>query len=76
MEKLQSYEQGMASKFGGGSKCYKINKALEKITIIINESYFWRTHRKFHTILTFNHYTIVILYFTIATLCLALVSKS
>lgn len=31
----------------------------------MNENYFWKNYRKFHAILSYNHYTVLIIYFTL-----------
>jgi len=45
---------------------------IQKFNLFVNESYFWKNYRTFHSLLTFNHYFILSVYFIVSIMVMAL----
>jgi hypothetical protein len=52
-------------KFMGKSKLEIFKKLWLNISLIVNENFLWRKHRRLHSIVTFNHYVILFVFFTL-----------
>ena len=75
-EKNKELEAHLTKKFNDQSRCEALKAQFLKFSLFINENYFWRNHRKAHTLLTYNHYNFLLLYFSLMTLVLNLIRDS
>ena len=75
-EKSKECEEYLTKKFKEESVCEGIKASLLKFRLFVNENYFWRNHRRAHTLLTYNHYNFVLLYFSLMSLGLNLIRDS
>jgi hypothetical protein len=75
-QKMADQEEKLAKKFEGGGRgaCWK--GFVRWFRLFMNENYFWRNWRSFHTALTYNHYTLLIVFYTLTTLALTLIQNS
>ena len=55
-------------KFKSKVKCDCLDRAILSVNLLINENAIWRKYRNVHSIITFNHYTILFVYFMIITI--------
>ena len=46
---------------------------VQRFNLFINENYFWKNYRAFHSMLTFNHYFFLSVYFIISIMVMTLI---
>ena len=50
-------------------------KMIQRFNLFVNENYFWKNYRTFHSVLTYNHYFILSVYFIISIMVMALLEN-
>ena len=69
-------ELAYSSAFKEEKKCQFLAECCLKFSLFVNENVFWRKCRNLHSAVTYNHYTIVVTYFTLQMLLLTLLKDS
>jgi hypothetical protein len=75
-ERNKECEEHLTKKFKDESKCDALKALTLKWKLFVNENYFWRNYRRAHTLLTYNHYNFVLLYFSLMVLGMNLIRES
>jgi hypothetical protein len=74
--KNKECEEHVLKKFKDESKCEALKALILKWKLFVNENYFWRNYRRAHTLLTYNHYNFMLLYFSLMILGMNLIKES
>jgi hypothetical protein len=69
-------EEHILKKFKDESKCEGLKALILKWKLFVNENYFWRNYRRAHTLLTYNHYNFMLMYFSLMILGMNLIRES
>ena len=75
-EKLKECEEHLMKKFKDGSKLEMLKNLWLKVSLVVNENFLWRKHRRVHSTVTFNHYVILFVFFTLITTLRSLIENS
>jgi hypothetical protein len=75
-EKLKEYEEHLTKKFKNGSVIESLKKLWLKASVFVNENFLWRKHRRVHSNVTFNHYVMLFVFFTLVTALKGMMTSS
>lgn len=66
----------MTKKFSGLFDFNNCRKLIQRFIVFVNVNYFWRNYRDFHSVLAYNHYFILSIYFVVSMIIMALFRNS
>ncbi len=75
-EKLKECEEHLTKKFKKGSSFEALKKLSLTVSVFVNENFLWRKHRRVHSAVTFNHYAILFVFFTLTTALKSIMDSS